>query len=453
MAPCIFFYGDTEGASPAKGEFWDLYGLWSERREMVMVTGDFNGDGFADLALGNDSYPSDSTNFIREGVVYLFYGTEDGLSFNEPQRVTRFDVQPDIDNALKFSTGFGDHLAVGDFNNDGYSDLAVGSITSGSIRIEETYGNLFLLYGSREGVTGKQSQVWSIDKVPLPEGVTIDNEKRLDYANNFAAGDIDGDGFDDLFVVVGGGFSENYLAQAHLLFGSPSGIHADQLRPWPLQPIANISAFRHIEIDSIMPIIAIHDVNQDGYGDMLFKGNGYPYASESGSQLVHGIFLLPGNSTGSFGEEVHFWAPYGGSNYDFSNMGRAMFAFCDFNGDGNTDVAFGGPVTNVRDGQERENPLYYGPFTGASYTESFSQTFKFEDEFLETPHTVACGDIDGDGDSELFLGRHDIEIAETDWAGVVDIYYGSAQGLPQNYQTRLHQVVDWRVGFGRWRGW
>src|SRR5687768_1995998 len=81
------------------------------------VIGDFNGDGVDDMAIG-----------VGEGIgggVNVIYGTPAGLSSNGNQLWTQ--DSPGILDVAEAGDGFGNSLAVGDFDNDGFDDLAVGA--------------------------------------------------------------------------------------------------------------------------------------------------------------------------------------------------------------------------------------------------------------------------------------------------------------------------------------
>jgi hypothetical protein len=85
--------------------------------------GDFNDDGYDDLAIGtpgaSDAGPSAS------GSVHIIYGSSTGLTDSGDQLWNQ-DTSG-IEGAAGASDQFGSSLAVGDFNCDGYDDLAIGT--------------------------------------------------------------------------------------------------------------------------------------------------------------------------------------------------------------------------------------------------------------------------------------------------------------------------------------
>jgi hypothetical protein len=94
--------------------------------------GDFNADGFADLAIGEPGAQVGSA--AGAGDVIVLYGSANGLTVNTtgtprrqlwteariPAHLSFANLTPEADDA------FGSALASGDFNGDGFSDLAIG---------------------------------------------------------------------------------------------------------------------------------------------------------------------------------------------------------------------------------------------------------------------------------------------------------------------------------------
>jgi hypothetical protein len=129
--------------------------------DMVLVTGNFNGDAWDDLAIGSPY--NNSGGIYRSGAVHVLYAHGfEGL----PGYYETFIHQniPGVDGAAEDSDAFGSSLAAGDFNNDGKDDLAVG------VPYEDTVGTPS--QNTNEGAV----QVF-YGYLPLPSGLNTDNDQ------------------------------------------------------------------------------------------------------------------------------------------------------------------------------------------------------------------------------------------------------------------------------------
>jgi hypothetical protein len=94
-----------------------------EGRAMLSVSGDFNGDGFDDLAVGAPGETVAGLQFA--GSVTIIYGSRKGLVATGNQTF-RLD-SPGVDGVATANGAFGFSLAAGDYNDDGRDDWKSGS--------------------------------------------------------------------------------------------------------------------------------------------------------------------------------------------------------------------------------------------------------------------------------------------------------------------------------------
>jgi hypothetical protein len=181
-----FWTQETEGV-PGTPEGTDDFGA-------ALAAGDFNGDGFDDLAIG---VPGEPAGAPLAGAVVVLYGSNTGLRTTNSQ-IWAQSVGT-IQGEPEGGENFGAALAAGDFNGDGFDDLAVGVPRDGADAVVVFgAGAVNVIYGSSNRLTGVGNQIWH-QNITGVEEVADENDR---FGTAVAAGDFNGDGFDDLAVGV-----------------------------------------------------------------------------------------------------------------------------------------------------------------------------------------------------------------------------------------------------------
>jgi FG-GAP repeat len=171
----------------------------------VFVAGDFDG-GQDDVAILADDGSG--------GAAFEIFVVEAGVvsGFTQTQRI----VGPLLPGAEFLNVS---SMATGDFNGDGFGDLALGF--TGIDGLTPTSGNVLILNGSRTGLITNNPQ-----RIQQGSDGISGTPSNLDFFGaSLAAGDFNGDGVDDLAVGVPG---ENFLAEergaVHLIYGKPTPV-------------------------------------------------------------------------------------------------------------------------------------------------------------------------------------------------------------------------------------
>ena len=172
-----------------------------------LAVGDFNNDEHDDVAIG---VPFENDG---EGWVNVIYGANSGLT---SEGATIFGQNTDgIDGVGEPGDYFGLTLASGDFNDDGYEDLAIGAPGETLYDLKNT-GAINVLYGSASGLSTEHHASFNQHKL-RHEGVRPEEDDF--FGGALASGDFDGDGCDDLAVGVPG--ENDQTGWVNILYGTP----------------------------------------------------------------------------------------------------------------------------------------------------------------------------------------------------------------------------------------
>ena len=410
----------------------------------TLASGDFDGDGFFDLAIGTPYEDVGGKN--DAGMVVVLYSTGSaGIWTNGYQAIDLGDGNLPGNESNNF---FGAWMTVGDYDNDGYDDLAISAGQSGlAPAIEE----LYILPGGSSGLSRNTFQ-----KLTVQSG--------SGWIGALASGDLNGDGYDDLAV-------SSVSVDARLYWGSGSGLanggcpesgafgcpttfgDDDLISELGLTDVQVPGVDRSLFGNSL----AIGDLDNDGYDDLAI---GDPYADaeancvdvlgirvdcdEGGVYVIYGSSSLDdsGSDWAVSGEFVHQEGPSSDTNEWHDGWGRSV-AIGDFDGDGYGDLAVGAPqedhgcvqlviiCDNVGKGSVT---VIYGDSGGLSsstkrITQSNLSGFSNEknDRFGEY---LAVGNFNGDGADDLAIGipEEDINKDNGDTAkesGAVVVLYGT----------------------------
>jgi len=407
------------GGVPDAAEPSDLFGS-------ALAAGDFNNDGFVDLAIG---VPGEDIGTIADaGAVNVVYGSAGGLSASGGQFFSQDSAG--VLGAAETEDGFGSALGVGDFDNDGFADLAIGVPSEGS-RVASQAGAVNVLYGSAGGLTASGNQQF----LQGVGGVLGTAEVGDEFGFVLASGDFNNDGFADLaigapFEDVGSVFDAGAI---NVLYGSAAdlSVTGDQVFFQGGGGIAGVAE----PSDFFGATLAGGDFNNDSADDLAI---GAPF-EDVGSALDAGaINVLYGsaaklNATGN----QQFFQGGGviGVAEDGDNFGFAL-GVGDFNNNGFDDLAVGAISEDIGAIQDAGavNVLYGST---ARLTATGNQQFfqgsgglvgtVEEGDFVGA--ALATGDYNNDTFADLAVGVPFEDIGSILDAGAVDTLNGSTGTL------------------------
>ena len=342
-------YGKArQGLSTTNNQAWNqsISGMAAaaeaeDRFGTSLAVGDFDGDGFFDLAVGIPSEAIGSPAIDDAGAVHVLYGSASGLTVvgNEVWSQNTTGIQ----ETAEVSDQFGNALAVGDFDGDGYDDLAVG-VAKEDVGNPETddAGAVNILYGSATGLTAADNQLWHQDIANVEGGV----EKDDGFGVALAAGDFDGDGRADLAVGVRGEDvdSTTNAGAVNILYGSASGLTATGDQIWH-QDSTDILDTAEAG-DWFGFALTVGDFDGDDRADLAV---GVPYEDVETTENAGTVNVLYGSPSGLAAVGNQLWRQNtagveGGAETD-DYFGYALTAG-DFDGDGRADLAVGVPLEN-----------------------------------------------------------------------------------------------------------
>jgi hypothetical protein len=234
-----------------------------------LASGDFDADGYADLAVG---VPGEDVGAVPDaGAVHVLYGGAGGLADSNQLWHQETPGMPGSNESQDF---FGSALAAGDFDGDGYADLAIGTPSEDLGGVTDA-GALVVLRGSASGLA-------TAGVARFSQGVGgISGRAKGGFGRLLAAGDVTGDGRADLVVGIGAdlGYGEGVPA-VYLLKGSSAGLTGagsqfiDGQGELGLQYAGGGGAS--------LGDLTLSDFNRDGRADLAFT------AQEQYVALLHG---------------------------------------------------------------------------------------------------------------------------------------------------------------------
>jgi hypothetical protein len=447
----------------------------------VASVGDLNGDGFSDMAILAHGRSTISAPYSQgnAAAVYIVFGSASG--FGTEDETGRFVLDLEMIGPSEGFIARGENLSVGasnfyvsgagDINGDGFDDFVVSSRvgTYGGDYTSEAY----VVFGTSVGFGAlDENGRLSFDLINLhtTKGFVVKGKVGYDSMGFSAtsAGDVNGDGFDDLLVAAtytGAGIA--YTGEAYLIFGSSSGfgsvdaqgassIDLTTLRPsdgFVLRSDPTSVAGHHVS--------AAGDFNGDGYDDLLLLATLFDDTNEQeGFRTFDGsAYILFGDASGPITLDADGRAVFDLVDLDptrgfildlpsgFDRTGYAVSSAGDINGDGFDDLIVGAPFGDNGGANAGEAYVIFGSAFGASTAPQFLTGTSSEDLLIGG---VGNDTLTGNGGADVLrggAGNDRLVIADTGFLSVhggrgSDTLALSGSGLTLDLTTTPRPRID-----------
>lgn len=392
----------------------------------VSAVGDMNSDGRPDFAVAGRTY---CAVVFGRGINFPATVDLDALDGTDGFRVRGFPEQLQTQNAQSIAH-------AGDLNGDGIDDIVIG-VAVGDPVGRARAGRSFVVFG-RAGGSPAELDVSSLDG---SNGFTVYGARAREYMgwSSGSAGDLNGDGVDDLAIGApgwpygGAGFG---TGKTYVIYGSTTGFPA----VLDMAALDATTGFRinGVEMDdtSGWSVTSAGDFNSDGVDDLLI---GADHAGRSGH-----AYLVFGNAAG-FPLDFPLASLDGTNGFRMSSSatsgqtGHSVALAGDMNSDGIGDLLIGARYA-FPDGRAFAGQTYVVYSRPGGYPASISLD-TLEPSSGSTIKGIApadwsgssvspAGDLNGDGLADLLIGAPGGDPLDRYRAGQSYVVFGRAAGLP-----------------------
>ncbi|MEO0387625.1 MAG: hypothetical protein AAF281_08860 [Pseudomonadota bacterium] len=403
----------------------------------VSGAGDVNNDGFADIIIGANGVDIGDDN--NAGAAYLVFGSDAGLASIDlgtldgttGVRLTGGDAL----DALGWSVS-----DAGDVNGDGIGDVVIGAFLADPDGTAFA-GASYVLFGSADAF---QASI-DLDTLDGTDGFKLTGESADDTlgVSVSAAGDVNGDGIDDLILGANQGDfgTGDETGGAYIVFGTDAGFGAS-IDVGTLDGTTGFAVQGLAEGDAAgLSVSAAGDVDADGFADILIGAPG-----------ADAVYLVHGTDQG-FAPTLDLGALDGITGTTVTGTAGSAFGTSvadagDVNGDGIADIIIGAPEDA---GGAGSATVIFGQTGGLGATldaTALTGSAGFQITAKDAGDTLgisvsAAGDVNADGIDDLIVGAEAADPSGT-VTGAAYVIFGSDAGFAGSIDVG---ALDGTAGF------
>ena len=400
----------------------------------VSGAGDVNGDGLDDLIIGATG--GDPNGNPNAGESFVVFGSSSGFSSSLDLSAldgTNGFVINGIDgrenhpySLISVSDYSGGSVSgAGDVNGDGFDDVIIGARAADPNGIYSA-GESYVVFGNSSGF----SSALDLSTLDGTNGFVINGINAEDYSGDSVsgAGDVNGDGIDDL--IVGAPYA-GYPGQSYVVFGSNS----EFLSPLDLSTLDGTNGFVINGSDSGASgesVSGAGDVNGDGFDDVIIGAPGFGHGES---------YVVFGNDSG-FSASLDLRALDGSNGFVINGIdygdrsGTSVSSAGDVNGDGIDDLIIGTGFAD-RNGNINVGESYVvfgqsGGFASSLDLNTLDGTNGFTINGIDGGDrsgfsVSSAGDVNGDGIYDVIIGAGFADPNGNSSAGESYVVFGRAE--------------------------